>query len=627
MKKTSQFSLLKQKRFLPFFLTQALGAFNDNLYKNTLLGILTFIAATQLPIDTNIAVNLAAGLFILPFFLFSATAGQLADKFDKATVMKIAKFAEILIMLSAAWALLNEHYLFLMSLLFLMGAQSTFFGPAKYAILPQHLKKEELVSGNALVEMGTFVTILLGTIAGGVIIGYSNPNAIAAFLVVVFAILGFIASLFIPSAPAHNTSLKIGFNPVKETFKTFHQVRENHAIFLSIMAISWFWFLGASYLTQIPNLTKGTFQGDNLVMTMLLTLFSVGIATGSLLCDRLSGHKVEIGIVPIGSIGLSLFGIDLFFHIPDTSGCEIVTVWEFIKLPDSIRFLFDLTCIGIFGGFFIVPLYAFIQDRCKEGECAQTIAANNIMNAAFMVVSAICGALMLGVAGLTIPQFFLAIALMNIAVAVYVYYQVPDFALRFLIWILSHSIYRVTHKGLENIPDEGAAVLVCNHVSYMDSQLLGGACRRPIRFVMDHQIYNSPGLHWFFKAAKTIPIASQKADPELYQSAMDKISEELKQGNVVCIFPEGKLTQDGEIDRFRKGIETIIERDAVPVIPMALQGLWGSFFSHKDGAALTTRPKRFWSKVNIIASEPWAPEHVTAQALEEKVKELRGEYQ
>lgn len=625
MKETNQFSLLKKRRFLPFFLTQALGAFNDNLYKNTLLGILTFIAATQLPIDTNIAVNLAAGLFILPFFLFSATAGQLADKFDKARVMKIAKFAEIIIMSAAAWALLYEHYLVLIALLFLMGTQSTFFGPAKYAILPQHLKKEELVSGNALVEMGTFLTILLGTIVGGIIIGYGNPNALAAFGVVIFAILGFIASLFIPSAPAQNTTIKVGFNPLKETFKTFHQVRENQAIFLSIMAISWFWFLGASYLTQIPNLTKGTFQGDNLVMTLLLTLFSVGIATGSLLCDRLSGHKVEIGIVPIGSIGLSLFGIDLFFHIPDTSGCEIVTVWEFLKLTDSLHFLFDLACIGVFGGFFIVPLYAYIQDRSKEGECAQTIAANNIMNAAFMVVSAICGALMLGVAGLTIPQFFLAIALMNIAVAIYVYYQVPDFALRFLIWILSHSIYRVTHKGLENIPDEGAAILVCNHVSYMDSQLLGGACRRPIRFVMDHQIYNSPGLHWFFKAAKTIPIASQKADPELYQSAMDKISEELQQGNVVCIFPEGKLTQDGEIDRFRKGIETIISRDPVPVIPMALQGLWGSFFSHKDGTALTTRPKRFWSKINIIASEPWVPELVTAQALEEKVKELRGE--
>ena len=625
MSNQSQFALLKKRYFLPMFLTQALGAFNDNIYKNSLMALLTFVAASQIAIDNNILMNIAAGLFILPFFLFSATAGQIADKYDKAALIRKVKLAEIIIMSGASVALLTESYYVLLLILFLMGTQSSFFGPAKYSILPQHLHKDELVGGNALVEMGTFLAILAGTIMGGLLVSLENPTLWISISVVFFATLGYLTCRQIPAAPAPNPEIQVGYNPFKETAKTFRKVKANQPVFLSIMAISWFWFFGASYLTQIPNFTKTVLNADNQVMTILLTLFSIGVATGSLLCERLSGKKVELGIVPIGSIGLSVFSIDLFFSIPTVTSTELLDAAGFLALPGITRFLIDLACIGIFGGFFIVPLYAYIQQKADPKERAQTIAANNIMNSAFMVVNAISGALMLGVAGLTIPEYFLVVGIMNIVVALYVYSQVPEFLLRFVIWVLSHTMYRVSHEGLDHIPDEGPAVLVCNHVSYADSLLLGGACRRPVRFVMDKNIYNNPGLNWFFKAAKTIPITSQKKDPELYQAAMDQISEELKDGNVVCIFPEGKLTNDGEVDTFRRGIESIISRDPVQVIPMALQGLWGSVFSHKDGHALTTRPKRFWSKVNIIATKPWAPENATAEALEAEVKQIRGE--
>lgn len=625
MSNTSQFALLRKRKFLPLFLTQALGAFNDNIYKNSLMALITFTAAAQLPIDNNITMNIAAALFILPFFLFSATAGQISDKYDKAALIRKVKIAEIIIMAFAALALLTKSYMALLIILFCMGTQSAFFGPAKYSILPQHLEADELVGGNALVEMGTFVAILLGTIGGGLLVGLDIPAFWIAVSVLNFSVLGYLTSRSIPKAIAPNPSLKVGYNPFRETVRTFHMVRENRPVFLSIVAISWFWFFGASYLTQIPNFTKTILNGNNQVMTILLTLFSIGVASGSLLCEKLSGKKVELGIVPIGSIGLSLFSIDLYFNIPVVPAGELIGAAEFLALPGVAHFLFDLACIGIFGGFFIVPLYAYIQQKSDEKERAQTIAANNILNAAFMVVSAIAGALFLGVAGLTIPEYFVVVAIMNIVAAVYVYSQVPEFMLRFVIWIISHTMYRVKHEGLDLIPDEGPAVLVCNHVSYADSLLLGGACRRPIRFVMDKNIFNAKGLNWFFKTAKTIPITSQKKDPELYQAAMDKVSEELEAGNLVCIFPEGKLTEDGEIDTFRKGVETIIERNPVPVVPMALQGLWGSFFSHKGGHALTTRPRRFWSRVKIIASNPWQPSKVTADALQAEVQSLRGQ--
>ena len=621
MSEHSQFSLLSKRRFLPYFLTQALGAFNDNLYKNALLLMIAFggIASND---DSALLTNLAAGIFILPFFLFSPIAGQIADKMEKSQLIRWTKALEVVIMSLAAVSILAGNVWGLMALLFLMGLQSAIFGPVKFALLPQHLSQDELVGGNALVEMGTFIAILAGTICAGLLFDFENSAQWIAAGIVGFAILGLLTSRFIPEATANDPTLNINWNPFTELMNTIRQARENRAVYLSIVAISWFWFIGASYLTQFPNFSKEYLGGSTQLVTVLLTLFSLGVAAGSLVCEKLSGHKVELGIVPIGSLGMSVFGVDLWFAIDQIQVVEGMTAMAFIENSANWRLMMDIALVSAFGGLFVVPLQALIQQRSDDKNRAQIIAANNVLNALFMVVSAGIGILLLAVLEMSIGDYFLVLAIMNLVVASYVYAQVPEFVLRFGIWILSHTMYRVSHKGLENIPEEGPAVLVCNHVSYVDALLIAGTYQRPIRFVMDKNIAQMKGLKTFFKLAKTIPICSPKADADMYENAFDRIKSELDDGELICIFPEGKLTKDGEVDEFKKGIERIVEETPVPVIPMALDGLWGSFFSHKGGHALTTKPKRFWSKVSLTAGVAVEPQQVSANDLRQRVLKL-----
>ncbi|UTV26912.1 MFS transporter [Photobacterium atrarenae] len=622
MSSKPQARLLTQQRFLPYFLTQAFGAFNDNVYKNVLLILIAFAAPGALPVDSDLVINLAAGLFILPFFLFSASAGVLADKYDKALIMRKVKLAEIVIMSLAAIAFVTESYTALLVLLFLMGTQSAFFGPAKYALLPQHLRKEELVSGNALVETGTFLAILIGTLLAGIIANQTNAHTIAAVSVVVFALIGYTSSRWIPDAPPSKPDSHFRWHPVRQTRHTLSIARRNKTIFQCVLGISWFWFLGASYLTQFPNFAKLHLGGNAASVSFLLTLFSIGIAIGSLLCDRLSGHRIEPGIVPLGSLGITLFGADLMLAtpamIPATD--SIVT---FISQPELWRVFFSLTMLGVSGGIFIVPLYAMMQSRAKEDERAQIIAANNIWNAIFMVVSAVTAIVFLSALGLSIPQFFLFLALVNLAVMLYIYTQAPDFFWRFLVWLVSHTLYRVRHKDLSHIPAKGGALIVCNHVSYMDALLLAGACPRPIRFLMDKDIYNIPFIKTFCSACKVIPIDA--TDRRSVMKAFTRVNGYLDQGDIVCVFPEGQLTYDGEIGPFLRGIDLIIKRAQVPVIPVALQGLWGSYFSREGGRALLKLPKRFWSRVQIVAGPPVAAGEANSTMLREQILALRGE--
>ena len=382
--------------------------------------------------------------------------------------------------------------------------------------------------------------------------------------------------------------------------------------------------MGASYLTQFPNFTKTVLGGDNTVVTALLVAFSVGVGIGSMLCERLSGDRVELGIVPIGSIGLTLFGISLYFSSPAQLPAELLNLSQFLASAFGWWVLIDLTLIGIFGGLFIVPLYALLQQRAEPTQRARVIAANNIFNALFMVVSAIAGIVFLTLLDLAIPEYFLILAIMNAVVALYVYSQLPEFVLRFVIYILSHTMYRVSSRGLDNIPAEGAAVLVANHVSYVDALLIGGAVRRPVRFVMEKAIYDLPVANWLFKAARTIPICARQKNEQVYEAAFASIKRELEQGNLVCIFPEGRLTKTGDIDGFRPGIERILQETPVPVVPMALQGLWGSFFSHHGNGAFKFKG-RFWSRISLHASEALPATAATAAELERRVRLLRGD--
>ncbi len=615
--------LLNKQRFLPFFMTQLLGALNDNLYKNGLTVFIAFQVASISQAESNNLVNIAAGLFILPFFLFSTLAGQLADKLEKSRLIAHIKLLEIMIMLLAVLAFYWQSTTMLIGLLFLMGTQSAFFGPVKYSLLPQILKDEELVGGNALVEFGTFMAILAGMILAVLIMGINGQGVFwLSVAVVVVAVFGFIASLKIPPLPPGAPDLAIDFNLAHQWKDSFKLARKVPSVFYSIMGISWFWFIGIIYITQLPNYVRYELGGNEQVYVLLLTLFSLGIGAGSFLCERLSGRMVEIGLVPIGSLGLTLFGMDIIFSQTLVSSDSLIGPMAFIQAGDNTRVMFDLFMLGVFGGIFIVPLYALVQQRSAIKYRARIIAANNVLNALFMVVAT--GFSMYALAlGLSISELFLVVALMNIAVAVWIFTLIPEFIMRLLVWLLIHTLYRVKKVNLDHIPDTGACVLICNHVSFIDALVLAGSVKRPIRFVMYYKIFNIPVLSFIFKTAHAIPIAGAKENPHIMHTAFEQIAKALDDGEIVCIFPEGKITRDGTLNPFKKGILKILEKTPVPVVPLALRGLWGSFFSRKGGVAMRRiLPRGLLNKIELEAGEAIACEDVTMERLQTAVKVL-----
>ncbi|MFV8449537.1 MFS transporter [Vibrio campbellii] len=623
MSSDSQSSLLRQRKFLPYFVTQFFGAFNDNIFKNVLLLFVAFAGSSALPISSNLFINLAAGLFILPFFLFSASAGVLADKYEKSWFIRKVKLFEIGIMLLGAIGFITESYGVLLLLLFLMGTQSAFFGPVKYALLPQQLNEKELVPGNALVEAGTFIAILVGTLGAGLIASADNAKYLAAFCVVIFAVLGYLSSRFIPFASAGAPDIQFKWQPYKQTKLTLSIAKSDRIVFQCIMAISWFWFLGAAYLTQFPNFTKVYLNGTESAVSFLLALFSVGIAVGSMACNWLSNHRIEVGIVPVGALGITVFGFLMATSIP-TDLPRFHTFAEFVSYDAFWPLFFYLLMIGISGGLFIVPLYALMQHRAKETERAQVIAGLNIFNSLFMVGSAVLGIVCLSVLEMSIPQLFALLAILNFLVAAYIFLQIPIFVVRFAMWVVTHTIYRVKHKNLHHLPEHGGALIVCNHVSYMDSLLLSAVCPRLIRFVMEEDYANLPPLRGFLRRAGVIPISASNRTS--IRRAFNDVEKALSEGHIVCIFPEGRLTSDGEMNEFMRGIDIILRRSPVPVIPMALKGLWGSYFSRAKGRACKGLPTRFWSKLEIEAGTPVDPKQASAQAMFEKVQALRGDW-
>ena len=582
---------------------QFLGAMNDNVFKQALVILLAYQTASFTAMSSDTLQNVAQALFILPFFLFSATAGQLADKFEKSRLITITVGIELAVMALGAVGLFTRSLGLLLAALFLGGVQSALFGPVKYAILPQNLREHELVGGNGLVETGTSIAILAGMIVGGWMI--IQPWGIAGVAATTCALsaAGLALSRSIPRAPAPDPALAINWNPLSETWRILRFTARNRTVFLSVLGISWFWFYGALLVTQFPNLAKVVLSASPSFVTTLLVVFSVGVGAGSLLCERLSGHKVELGLVPFGSIGLTVFGLDLGFAASQGG-------W---------RLLADLALLGVFGGFYIVPLYALVQSRSEASHRSRVIAGNNVLNAVFIVAAALVAIGLLG-AGLTIPQLFVVAALMNAAVALYIYTLVPEFLMRFMVWILIHTVYRLQKLGLERIPEEGPALVVCNHVSYVDALVISAACRRPIRWVMDHRIFALPVLGFFFRTARAIPIAPAKEDAALLERAYERVAGELAAGELVGIFPEGRLTPDGEMSEFRGGILRLLERSPVPVVPMALSGLWQSVFARNRQA------RKLFPRIRLAVGDALPAAAVTPEKLHAEVLALRGDW-
>jgi 1-acyl-sn-glycerol-3-phosphate acyltransferase len=621
----SQFSLLAKRRFAPFFWTQALGAFNDNAFRNAMVMLVAFQMALP-DAEVSLYTNLAPALFILPYFLFSATAGQIAEKFEKTRLIRYVKLFEIAAMAVAAIGFFTHHISLLLVVLFLMGMHSTMFGPIKYSILPQALERGELVGGNALVETGTQLAMLIGMIVGNSLMLIAGYGTLAASLTTIaIAITGYLVSRSIPAAPATAPALKFNWNPLSETWRVLKLTHQDRAIFNAVLGISWFWFFGTVMIAQLPNYTRHVLGGDGSVNTLALTLFSIGTGVGSLLCERLSGKRVEIGLVPMGAFGLTVFAVDLFFAHPVVAAGASLNWMSFLAAPGAWRVALDLTMIGAFAGFYVVPLFAFVQSRAPRERLSRIIAGNNIVNALLICTASVFG-IGLTMLGLSVPTIFLITGLINIAVAVYIFTLVPEFMMRFITWVLVHTLYRVRMDGLKNVPDEGAALVVCNHVSFMDPLILMASVRRPMRFVMYYKIFNIPVLNFVFRTAKAIPIAGRNEDEAQLARAFELIDEALAAGEVVCIFPEGGLTNDGGIATFRPGVDQILARRPVPVVPLALRGMWGSIFSRRDSALHRSRlPRRFWSKIELVGGSPLSANEANAAVLESRVGELRGD--
>ncbi|RZA20198.1 MAG: MFS transporter [Lysobacteraceae bacterium] len=636
----SQFDLLRQRRFLPYFVVQALGAFNDNIYRQAIIGLLFFLGVSTE--QRALYATLAPAIFILPYFLFSALAGQIAEKLEKQRLIVITTAMEIVIMSVAAVGFMLQSMPLLLAALFCTGVQSTLFGPVKYSVLPSILKPEELTGGNGLVEMGTSISILLGMIAGGLIFevaGQRGP-ATAAIAIILLAISGNLVARLIPPMAAGAPELKVHWNPLPESLKVLRLAKKQLAVRNAILGVSWFWFFGTVLTSQLPVYAEVNLggAGDSAALYIFgLALFSIGTGTGSLLCEKLSGRTVEIGLVPLGAFGMSAFLLDLYFARPGVAAASGLDIAGFLAQPGSIRIVVDLVGIGVFAGFFVVPLFALIQSRTPKSEMSRVFAALNIQNSGFIVLAAVAGLLSQRVLGWSIPQLLLALAIANTLVAIWIFTIVPEFLMRFLSWVLVRTLYKLRLHGIEkHVPDEGAALLVCNHVSFMDALILSASIPRPARFVMYYRIFNIPVMRWIFKTAKAIPIAGAKENPELMQRAFDEVDAELADGQLVCIFPEGALTKDGEIAPFKGGVERILQRAAergqvVPVVPMALKNMWGSMWSRRSASAeagLLGRmrvPRRLRAHVEVMAAAPIDGTLATKEVLEAKVRDLRGD--
>lgn len=633
---SSSLHILTKRRFWPLFLTLFSVGFNDKVFTTGLVLMITYghqffdeeVTIFGLgDVELNPITNL---LLIVPFVLFSAIAGQLSDRFPKHRVIRWTKLAEVGVMICAGGGFVIaglgypvEGALVLLGLIFFMGLQSALFNPSKYSILPQLLPTQgELVAGNAWVELGTYFSVLGGIALATVLIQLDGGLFWLGGAVVVIAVLGWGVSLLIPAVPAENPSLPISKEPFTSTFQVARILFRDGDIAKSVFGISWFWALGAAVLVLFATYASSVLYAEPVVYAVLMGLFAVGIGAGSLVTERLSFGKMEIGLVPIGSVGLTL----------GLLGLALIGAPFEPAPPDALRSLGDLAvtpqwwaiCGSVLlmsasGGFFMVPLYTLVQSRADASERSRLIGANNIVNSLFILL--LQGALLaFATLSFSEPLTFGILAGVNALIALYIYSQVPEFALRFIAWVLSRFLHRLQIDGKAHLPDEGAALLVCNHVSFVDFLIVMGAVKRPMRFVMDLKMSRIPVLSVLFRQAKIIPITSYKQDPELVERALDKVSEALREGWLVMIFPEGGLTWDGEMLPFKSGVERILERDPVPVVPMALNGLWGSYFSRAGGKAMA-RPFRrgVYNRIWLTVRPAISPDGLTADALRDVV--------
>lgn len=564
--------LLSQRKFAPIFFTQFTGAFNDNIFKNALIILLTFNSAI-LPsgISANLALNITGALLILPFFLFSAIAGQVADSYEKSKIAKQLKIAELVLIVFGCIGLATENIYLIWGVIFGLGIQAAFFGPIKYSILPQLLNDKELLGGNALIESGTFLAILLGTILGGILISVESGYIYVAILATITSVFGIVSSFYIPKAPSSLTAPSVSFNIYKETINIVKLTYGFPAIFKSILAVSWFWFLGALLLTEFPLIVKDIIGGDSAVVTAFLTIFSVGIIIGALTCEFLSKNKVEIGLVPLGSLGMIFFMVDLVLAFNSFDRLSDPTFVAFVSNRQSYRVMLDLLFLSIFGGLFTVPLYAFIQEVSPEGIRSRIISANNIFNSSFMVLSAVFTVTIFKLGGSFIDLLWCVIVL-HIAITTYIYCVVPDFIARFLLWLVFATIYKVRTNANELLPNDGPALIVCNKKTSVDPFFIFAAIQRPVRFGISGIAYNKHPI--LFNAIGAFPVNKDEVHEAI------AIANNLLAAGEIVVFMTGSINQtDYDIANSLEGIK---QSYSYPVFHSEISGTDDSIFSSNN---------------------------------------------
>ena len=594
---------LKHRGFLPFFFTQFFGAFNDNFYK---------IIVTLVALDTTVApgggkhyIPLIGALFILPFLLFSGYAGHLADVHSKRNVLVTVKSFEIVAMGLAFLAFFLDRFEPMLAVVFLMGLQSTFFSPAKYGILPEMLGEKNLARGNGLLEMSTFAAIILGTSLGGIVYeAWKDHLEWIGMALVAIAVLGTLTSLGIARVPPSGSSKRFAMNPTAEIWNGARQLYHNRTLWLTVMGISYFWFVGALLQMALPIYGKEVLLLSEASTALLFTFAAIGIGAGSLAAGALSGDRIELGLVPLGAIGMGLFSVALFASQP-----------YFGVAAGS------LTLLGFSGGFFIVPLNALLQHRSGREEKGRLIATNNVFNFLGALLASALLLLLSNLMGLPADQIILIMGALTFAATAYAIYLLPDVFVRFVLWLLTHSVYRIRIVGKPYMPLHGPALLVSNHVSFVDAFMVGGAVPRLVRFMLHRDYYDNRWLNWLFRLMHAIPVsATNRRD---IVQALRHARNELDKGHVVCIFAEGAISRAGRIQPFKRGFEKIVEGTNVPIIPVHLDQLWGSIFSFEGGRFFCKWPRQISYPVTVSFSAPLSP-NAPAHEVRNAVLELES---
>ncbi len=611
--------LIAHRSFRAFFIAQFGGALNDNIFRSAILILIAF-EISENATQTALLNNLALILFLLPMILLSPIAGQLVERSDKSTMMRKNKIAEVVICTLATLAFAMHSSIFMLFVLFLLGAQSAMFGPNKYTFLSQILPHKQILAGNALIATGTFIAIGTGALIGGFFATLDNIWFVAGPVMILTAAIGYRATLDFPSVDRGSPDLQLDTHLFRQTMKGVELARSDRSIWVAILGLSWFWAFSSAVLTQLPSYTRFVLGGDARIAAVLISIYILGLGLGAFLSTRTKDRHTESGLIPLALMGLIVSGFILAIDPPAET--QIQSLREIFDHWSGQQAGWGLLLFGISSGLYLVPQYALIQQRTHLGSRARVVALTNLINALFMVLASVLGLLLLVVLHWSIKSYFLLYCLLSLAVLGRQFKEFGHEFWRLISFALSRAMYRIQMEGLDNIPASGPAVLVCNHLSYVDSIILFGTIRRRTRFIMEDIYYRIPVLNIAFKGARTIPISSPLKSRTTFLKAEQEAVKALQKGELVFIFPEGQLSPEGQMLPFKRGVMRILERQPVPVIPVAIHGLWGSFFSHGGKTAALRgipRLRLHRHQVSLCFGKAMESQDISLENLEEEV--------